>query len=258
MFFPKLRKRAKWVFLFLAIAFAFGFVAFGVGAGGSGIGDYFAELFNRTPGTGQPSIDAAKQKVQENPGDAAAKLELVNAYQAEGQTKNAIDTLNTYLEQKPNDVDALQQLASLYLTQGTEAQQAATALQVSGGAAAFAQLILNPSSTFGAAANGPITNLEQQRITSAYANLSLEGQAAFTNEADTWDKLIKLSPEDVSFYLELARAAQQANDVDRAIKAFEKYLELSPGDPNAAQIKDIIKQLKDFQEQNATPGGSGG
>ena len=31
MFFPKLRRKAKWVFLLLAIAFGLGFVAFGVG-----------------------------------------------------------------------------------------------------------------------------------------------------------------------------------------------------------------------------------
>ncbi len=39
MFFPKLRRNAKWVFLFLALVFALGFVGFGVGAGGVGIGD---------------------------------------------------------------------------------------------------------------------------------------------------------------------------------------------------------------------------
>jgi len=38
MFFPKLRRNAKWVFLFLALVFALGFVGFGVGAGGVGFG----------------------------------------------------------------------------------------------------------------------------------------------------------------------------------------------------------------------------
>ena len=31
MFFPRLRRQAKWVFLFLALVFALGFVGFGVG-----------------------------------------------------------------------------------------------------------------------------------------------------------------------------------------------------------------------------------
>src|SRR3712207_8671204 len=48
MFFPRLRRRAKWVFAFLALAFALAFVVAGVGSGfGSGIGDYLADIFNR-------------------------------------------------------------------------------------------------------------------------------------------------------------------------------------------------------------------
>ena len=39
MFFPRLRRHAKWVFVLLALVFALSFVFFGVGAGGTGIGD---------------------------------------------------------------------------------------------------------------------------------------------------------------------------------------------------------------------------
>src|SRR5919202_3466721 len=39
MFFPKLRRSAKWVFVLLALVFALGFVFFGVGSGSSGIED---------------------------------------------------------------------------------------------------------------------------------------------------------------------------------------------------------------------------
>ena len=67
MFFPKLRRRAKWVFLFLAIAFAFSFVFFGVGAGGSGIGDYISDLLNRPVSSGTPSLDDAQEAVAERP-----------------------------------------------------------------------------------------------------------------------------------------------------------------------------------------------
>ena len=49
MFFPKLRRRAKWVFLLLAIAFGIGFVAFGVGTGVSGtsLGDVLRDLIGQ-------------------------------------------------------------------------------------------------------------------------------------------------------------------------------------------------------------------
>ena len=48
MFFPKLRRKAKWVFLLLAIAFGVGFVAFGVGTGvgGTSIGDVLRDIFS--------------------------------------------------------------------------------------------------------------------------------------------------------------------------------------------------------------------
>ena len=38
MFFPRLRRHAKWMFVFLAVALGGGFVLFGVGAGGTGVG----------------------------------------------------------------------------------------------------------------------------------------------------------------------------------------------------------------------------
>ena len=201
MFFPRLRKKAKWVFLFLALAFAFGFVGFGVGAGGSGIGDYFAELFNRVPSTGQPSVDEAKKDASENPTDPQAQLDLANAYQTDGQTEPAIEALKAYLVLKPDDADALQQLASLYITEGSDAQQAARNAQLSGGAAAFATTLFDSSKPVGKTMVAPITDVQQQRIQGEYTTALIKGQAAFTNEADTWDKLIKLQPDEKSFYL---------------------------------------------------------
>jgi tetratricopeptide (TPR) repeat protein len=244
MFFPRLRKKAKWVFLFLALAFAFGFVGFGVGAGGSGIGDYFAELFNRVPSTGQPDVEDAKKNAEENPKDAQAQIDLANAYQVDGQTANAITALNAYLVLKPEDTDALQQLASLYLTQGSDAAQEAQNAQAGGGGAAFATALFDSTQPVGKALVAPITDVQQQQVQSAYTNALIKGQAAFKNEADTWEKLIALEPEK-SFYLELARSAQQSNDYARAVKAYEDYLAASPDDPNEKQIKDAIKQLKE-------------
>ena len=66
MFFPRLRKQAKWVFLFLALVFGLGFVGFGVGAGGVGVGDIFRGAGG---GSGVPSIEDAEKEVAENPRD---------------------------------------------------------------------------------------------------------------------------------------------------------------------------------------------
>lgn len=244
MFFPRLRKRARWVFLFLALAFAFGFVGFGVGSGGSGIGDYISELFNRTPSSSTPSIDSAQERVDKNPADAEAQLDLANAYQVDGQTDKAVAALTAFLVIEPNNTDALQQLASLYLTQQNEAQAAAQNAQASAGASAFEGLLFNQSGKLGPSLSGKITGVQRTESTGAYTDALIQNQEAAKNEADTWEKLVALQPDDTSFLLSLANAATQANDPNRAVAAYEAYLEASPDDQNEAQIKDIIKQLK--------------
>ena len=125
MFFPKLRRRAKWVFLFLAVIFAASFVFFGVGAGGSGIGDYISDLLNRQPSTGAPSLDDAKQEVADNPNDPEAQLDLARAAQAEGDIPLAISAYEQYRTMRPQDSDALRALSALYGRQISEAQQRA-------------------------------------------------------------------------------------------------------------------------------------
>ena len=39
LFFARIRRHAKWMFVLLALVFGVGFVAFGVGSGSTGIGD---------------------------------------------------------------------------------------------------------------------------------------------------------------------------------------------------------------------------
>src|SRR5436190_18893913 len=60
MFFPKLRRQAKWVFIYLALSFAVGFVVFGVGSGGgAGLRD---PLQGRGRGSSGPSVRYAHGK----------------------------------------------------------------------------------------------------------------------------------------------------------------------------------------------------
>ncbi len=125
MFFPKLRRRAKWVFLFLAVAFAFSFVFFGVGAGGSGIGDYISDLLNRPVSSDTPALDDAQEAVAERPNDPEAQLDLARAAQTAGQVDLAIVAYEKYRTMRPEDTDALRTLTALYGAQIAEAQQRA-------------------------------------------------------------------------------------------------------------------------------------
>ena len=87
MFFPRLRRHAKWMFVFLAVALGGGFVLFGVGAGGTGVGDI---LRGGGGSSGVPSVSNAQKKTEKNPKDVAAWRELSTALQTDGQTDQAI------------------------------------------------------------------------------------------------------------------------------------------------------------------------
>src|SRR6476619_1220479 len=104
MFFPRLRRHAKWLFLALALVFALGFVGFGVGAGGVGFGDVLRDA----AGAGrQPPGDVAEPDRPDNPKDATAFRDLSTAQQAAGNTDGAIEALQGDTQLRPKDTDAL-------------------------------------------------------------------------------------------------------------------------------------------------------
>src|SRR5215467_2321739 len=126
MFFPRLRRHARWMFLLLALVFALGFVGFGVGAGGIGFGD----ILKGKGGSGAPSVSDAQKQVNENPKDPQAFRNLATALETQGNTTDAIEALQNYSQLKPKDADALRELAGLYLQQATAAQQQAQNAQL--------------------------------------------------------------------------------------------------------------------------------
>jgi tetratricopeptide (TPR) repeat protein len=246
MFFPKLRRRAKWVFLALALAFGLGFVGFGVGAGGSGIGDYLADLLNRQPATGEGlSAGEARDRVAKNPDDAEAQLALANALQTDGKTDEAIAALERYTELEPSDGDALQQLAALYDTKAVQAQERASVAQVEAQATLFAADI-NPSDSRLAQALGqdPISTVLQEETTRQSTAALTEVQEAYRQEAAVYETLTKLLPEDPNMFYELGRSAQFAGDSATAVEAYQQFLRLAPDDPNAPLIREQLKFLR--------------
>jgi tetratricopeptide (TPR) repeat protein len=244
MFFPKLRRRAKWVFLALAIAFAGGFLFFGVGAGGSGIGDYFAELFNRTPSAGTPEVQDALEKVEQNANDAAAQLELAQAYQADGQISEAIASYERYRTLRPEDADALRALAALYGQRTAEAQERAERANAEAQAADLDQTFA-PESPFvqeitGNRVSESVSALAQARAQTAQA----EAQRYGALQTKVYEELTLLVPDDPLLFLQFAGAAEAAQDYESAIAAYERFLELAPDDPSAAQVRERIKLLE--------------
>jgi tetratricopeptide (TPR) repeat protein len=245
MFFPRLRRHAKWMFLFLALAFALGFVGFGVGAGGIGVGDVFRDAGSG----GVPSVEDAEQKVLDNPKDAQAFKDLATAHQTAGNTDEAIQAMQDYVALKPKDTDALRELAALYLQQASEAQQRAQIFQVRSDYLApgsirdtIFQLGGSPLSP------DPITNAVSTSYDQEISAAASDIQVASAQAVEQYKRIAELQPNDPTVQLELAQAAQSANDTATVIAAYEAFLKLAPEDPTAPEVRRILKQYKQFQQ----------
>jgi tetratricopeptide (TPR) repeat protein len=266
MFFPKLRRRAKWVFLFLAIAFAGSFVFFGVGAGGSGIGDYLSDLFNRPVASGTPSLDDAQEAVAENPNDPQAQLDLASAAQAEGDIELAVAALERYREMRPREVEAMRTLTALYARQVAEAQQRATVASNEAAEANLPKTLAPQDSELLQAITGnslsdALAARAQERANAANAEVQRLSQL----QLGVYEELTLLVKDDPLLWLQFATAAETAQDYEAAITAYERYLELQPNSPNADQIRERIDALKTIsgaappeENQGGSDGGSNG
>jgi tetratricopeptide (TPR) repeat protein len=249
MFFPRLRRQAKWVFLFLALVFALGFVGFGVGAGGVGVGDIFRDAGGAS---GVPSVSEAEKRVSENPSDPQAFRDLATAQQADGNTDGAIEALEELVALRPKDVDALRELGGLYLTKAGEAQQRAQIAQFRA-----AYLTPNASVTGLFQLDGktldpdPITSAISGELSSEYQLAAADAQQAASKAVDSYRKIAAATPKDPNVQLELAQAAQGAGDFATAATAYETFLRLAPNDPTAPEVKRILRQLR----QQLTPTG---
>ena len=126
MFFPRLRRHAKWMFVLLAVFMGLGFVLFGVGAGGVGVGD----IFRGSDGTSGQSISDAREtrprRTRPTPrrGATSRPPSRRRARRAE-----AIAALDTAVQLEPKDPTTFRQLAGLRLALATQRQQDAQLLQ---------------------------------------------------------------------------------------------------------------------------------
>src|ERR671934_1226718 len=105
MFFPRLRRQAKWVFVFLAFVFAAGFVFFGVGSGSTGLGDLLRGNFNIFGSSGGSStssaVKSALAKTKAHPNDPTAWNDLATAYQSDGRLADANKAYERVLRLRP-------------------------------------------------------------------------------------------------------------------------------------------------------------
>jgi tetratricopeptide (TPR) repeat protein len=252
MFFPKLRRRAKWVFLLLAVAFALGFVVFGVGTGvgGTSIGDILQQIIGQKSSGG--SLGDARTKALSHPKDAAAQLAYANALQASGRPREAITALERYTALKPKDTDALRQLANLWGSVASQARQKQQVARADSIEASAALSFARPTGPFfQEIQKNDIAQALVDQANAREASAAARAQQAASREEKVYQQLTLLIPDEPSIYLSLGLAAGQANDLPSAIAAFKQFLVLSPDDPSAAQVKQQIALLEQQLKTNS-------
>ena len=244
LFFQRIRRQAKWMFVLLALVFGVGFVAFGVGSDvQGGIADALG-----VGGAGQtgPSVGDAREKVEENPRDAEALRELATALQNAGKLEEAAEPLERYTALRPRDAEALRELAAIYLTRAskvrTELQEAQLEAQELNPAADFQ---LPQTSPLGQAfATAPITQAVSSSVNERLTKLYGEMQAAYGKAKGVYQRVVRVEPDDASLQLQLADAATNSGDTQTAIAAYRRFLKLAPDDPSAPLVKLEIQRLQ--------------
>lgn len=245
MFFPRLRRHAKWMFVLLALVFGLGFVVFGVGAGGIGVGDLFKNRGTASR-SDTPSVKEARQEIAARPKVAKGYRDLATALQADGKGDEAIESLQRYTELKPKDTDALRELAGLYLTKANRRSQDGQTVQLraqylTGGGTFSQPLQLGKGQTLGQDA---ITQAVEAVMSADLSTAYKEARSAYASAKQTYDRLAKAAPDDANIQIELAQVAQQTGDTKAAIAAYERFLKLAPDDPSAPIVKQQLKQLR--------------
>jgi tetratricopeptide (TPR) repeat protein len=260
MFFPKLRRQAKWVFVFLAFVFAIGFVVFGVGTGSGfgGLGDLINGS-NNTPGG--PSTSDLEKKVAQDPKDAAAWHQLATNYETSGEIGKAINALVRYTTLKPQSVNGLTDLATQYQEKATNLNAQAQAVQ-SRASAFTPNPVLEPQPTTPGTKHQPGRPLFQPPIINStlasiyntrLQNLQTEQKDATTKAEAAYRQIARLQPKDVLHQVQLGDAALGAQDISTAIAAYKRVVALAPSSPYGAYAKRQLKQLQSSSSLTPVP-----
>jgi tetratricopeptide (TPR) repeat protein len=248
LFFMSLRRHARWVFVFLALVFAGSFVFLGVGSGSSGLGDILNGWLNNN-GTGGPSISKLESKTREEPRNAQAFRELATAYETDQRNDDAIRALERYTALKPKDTDTLQELAGLYQRSLSDLSQQAQLIQAStptADASSFTPASTTPLGRAFADPNGlqnPLDQALNAQVGAQIGELQTKATTLQTKLLATDKKVVALDPTDPTAQFQLAQVADATGDTKTALASYKRFLELSPEDPLAAQVKARIKQL---------------
>ena len=241
MFFPRLRRHAKWMFVFLALVFGVGFVVFGVGAGGTGVGDIFRDRrrARRSPSPTRGRDRGATRRTSQ------AWRDLSTALADGGRDDEAIAALNTRRRAGAEGCGRAPRARRPPPHAGDRAAAGRAARPVRAAFRAPAQgFPVAHRARRAVGRQDPIANAVNAVRASASRRAPGRADSEATHAVDAYKQLVALQPNDPNVQLELAQAAQQTGDAATAIAAYERFLKLAPDDPNASIVRQQLKQLK--------------
>jgi tetratricopeptide (TPR) repeat protein len=255
LFFARLRRHAKWMFVLLALVFAVGFVAFGVGSGSTGIGglgDIFSNVFGGGSGASSRIKDDQK-KLKANPNDIDAYRDLAALYQQKQQTGQAIATLEAAAKVQPKNLDVLGDLGRIYRGQAETAKNATTVAQNELASRAVTPPGLSLNSTLGQAlGSDPLTQSLRTNLTDSFSKMT----AAFTKTEKAYKRVATAArgtSQEANAQLQLGSVAIEAvqetgqqSDIQVAVAAYQRYLKLEPKGVSANQVRQTLAQLRAF------------
>jgi cytochrome c-type biogenesis protein CcmH/NrfG len=245
LFFSRLRRHAKVVYVLLAVIFAGGFVFLGVGSGSSGIGDLLQGNFFGSGGSSTSSqISDKQQAIQQHPKDVNLYLDLAGLYQTDGKESQAIATLQNAQKVAPRNVDIMNRIAGIYSARAAREGDRYSALLAAYGQNAAAPPGVDTSSELGQAiTSDPYTQGLQQQLNEAYTKVTgayTKAESIYQQAADA----AKGTSAEPTALLQWASAATSANDANGAITAYERFLKVAPDNPNAPTVRQTLAQLK--------------
>jgi Flp pilus assembly protein TadD len=243
LFFMRLRRQAKYIYVLLAVLFAITFAFLGVGSGTNGGLDQLFSGINIFGGGGGKSVSSAQKEVAKHPNDPKAFRDLATAYESKSDTANAISALQQYATLRPKDAKVWAELAGLQTTQAQGYyNDYVNAYQVQQLAAPSTPFL--PTGKLGTAiGTNPIEAAQSSQAQGSVTDLQSKVQLAYNGAENSWRELSKLRPKDANTWFQLGQSAQTAGDTTTAVQAYKQYLKLDPTSSNAAQIRQLLKQL---------------
>jgi tetratricopeptide (TPR) repeat protein len=178
-------------------------------------------------GDGDARAQALEQRIARHPSDAAARLELADLYQAQGQLDRAIEQYEAAVRltdpATPQGRDARLRLRYFIATRHAQRGEFDAALPI------FQELAAeypdNPTVLYSLG----VAHLIKQQVAQA--------RAAF-------ERVIAVDPGYASAYLNLATIEQLAGEKSKAVTHLQKVIELSPGSPTAAQAQTKLDLIE--------------